>query len=93
MSTYYFLVCDDHKEITDAASRSMSGPCHLANSDKTLIPFIITHHGCKVRIVSEHESELDSDEFKEWTPSEIEALYLTPRPLSDSVRAHNPEGE
>ncbi len=75
MSTYYYLICDDHKEITDAASRSASGPCHLGASNKTLIPFIITHSKCEVRIVNEHEEDAYSEEFKEWTPQNLDDLY------------------
>ena len=72
MSTYYFIVCDDHKERTDAASRTAGGHCHLANSSTTLLPFIIAHCGCRVRIVHEHEDDSYGDEFREWEEENIE---------------------
>lgn len=67
MSTYYAIICDDHKEITDAASRSAGGIGHLDNSDTTLLPFIVIHCDCNVRIINEHEREWYDDEYKEWT--------------------------
>ena len=66
MSTYYYIVCDDHKERTPAASRTVGGCCNLADGDATLIPFIITHHGCNVRIINEHEDDSYSKDFGEW---------------------------
>ena len=75
MSTYYFIVCDKHKEITDAASRTAGGYCPLVDSNVTLVPFIITHHGCPVRIVSEHEDDAYSDDFEEWTKENVDEMY------------------
>lgn len=45
MSTYYFLVCRDHGEITDAASRTAGGYCPLVDSNKTLIPYFVSPVG------------------------------------------------
>ena len=71
MSTYYFMVCDTHKEKTDAASRTAGGYCPLGDSDTTLTPFIIAHAGCDVRIISEHEAEAAVyDSYYHWTPED-----------------------
>lgn len=70
MSTYYFLICDDHRERTDAAS-SAAGGCALADGPHTLIPFIIAHCGCNVRIVSEHDEEGCSDDYEDWTEENV----------------------
>ena len=67
MSTYYFLVCDDHLERTDAASLAAGGPCHLGDSDKTLLSFIIAHAGCLVRIVREDEDSAFNKNYRDWT--------------------------
>ena len=67
MSTYYFIVCDDCMEITDAASRTAGGYCHLGNSDKTLLPFIIVHGEHKVRIINEHNDDCYTGDYLEWT--------------------------
>jgi hypothetical protein len=73
MSTYYFLVCDKHKEYCDGASRSGSGAIHLCDSEITLPPFIVVHCDCPVRICSEHdESFLDYDE---WNKENVEAFW------------------
>lgn len=67
MSTYFKLVCDKHKERTDCASRTLGGWCSLADSEITLIPFLIAHCGCNLRCVSEHEDDAYSDSFRDWT--------------------------
>jgi len=56
MSTYYYLLCETHKEISDAVSRTAGGYCQFDDSDKTLLPFIIAHCNCKVRIINEHDT-------------------------------------
>jgi len=73
VSTYYKLICEDHKERTDAASRTAGGYCQLANSPATLVPFIIAHHRCRVRIVFEHEDEAYSEDYRDWTEETVEA--------------------
>lgn len=67
MSTYYYLVCNDCEEITDAASRTAGGYCHLGNSESTLIPFIIAHSYHDVEIITEHDVRLDNWQYREWT--------------------------
>ena len=77
MSTYYFMVCDEHKERTDAASRTAGGYCPLGDSDVTLIPFIIQHSYCrgKVRIVSEHDDDSCDESFTDWTRETVDKIY------------------
>ena len=57
MSTYYYMVCDAHKEITDAASKTAGGWCPLGDATLTLYGFIVCHARCNVRIIDEHEQE------------------------------------
>ncbi len=71
MSTYYFIVCDDCMEITDAASRTAGGYCHLANSNETLLPFIIAHGEHKTRIINEHNDDYCTGDYFEWTEDNI----------------------
>ncbi len=78
MSTYYYLICNDYQEKTNAASRVISGNVgHLIDSDHTLLPFIVKHHGHDVKITSEYDYELyDPDyEYKKWTKENMEELY------------------
>ena len=81
MSTYYFLICDRHREVTDAASDGGGGIGHLANSPHTLLPFIVSHHGCSLRVISEHDPEV-ADDFRgytEWTEENLEAMLYKDR--------------
>lgn len=72
MSTYYFLVCDDHKEKTDAASRAAGGICHYRHSDDTLLPFIVNHSGCNIKIIPEHEEDDEKyEKYKHWKPEDL----------------------
>jgi len=91
MSTYYFIVCDDHRERTDAAS-SAAGGCALADGPHTLIPFIIAHHGCNVRIVSEHDEEGFSDDYEDWTQENVAEQKCKDRtaPLPPLVKKREP---
>ena len=67
LSTYFYMVCDKHLERTAAASKRASGTaCHLADSQHTLLPFIVAHAGCPVRIVSEHEKDGVDERFVDW---------------------------
>ena len=81
MSTYYYLVCDKHKEYCNGASRTMGGFCHLCDSADTLPPFIITHDSCKVRITSEHDYSYMG--YKEWTRFNIEEMYNMERDYTE----------
>lgn len=77
MSTFYYMICRDHKERVDACS--MSGHNYgvkLADSDKTLMPFIATHHGCDVSIVSEHDDEACDESYKDWTAANYKDMYM-----------------
>lgn len=80
MSTYYFMVCDKHKERTPAASWTMMGiGCRLGDSDTTLNPFIVAHAGCLVRIVSEHENDAYDESFSDWTEENVMKMALKDR--------------
>jgi len=70
MSTYYYLVCDDHREMTDAATAS---GCPLGRCEQTLRPFIVHHWNCNVRIVHEHQVTDDDDlcTYTEWTGEHV----------------------
>ena len=74
MRTYYYMACDDHMEITDAASDKAEGCFHMGNSEDTLLPFIIYHAGCKVRIISEHQNESWNFTYREWTTENAEEM-------------------
>jgi hypothetical protein len=63
MNTYYYILCNDCKEKTPAASRTAGGVCHLADSENTLLPFIIAHSDHNVAIVSEHTIELHDPNY------------------------------
>lgn len=55
MSTYYFLVCERHKEFTDAASLPAFGqPVRLGQSNEILPHFIHAHHSCGLVVLDEH---------------------------------------
>jgi hypothetical protein len=71
MSTYFTLICEDHKEKVDAASRTIGGYCPLAEGPVCLVPFIIAHAGCHVEIVSEHDERSWSDDYFEWTEANL----------------------
>lgn len=74
MSTYYYMVCDKHMERTDAASRGGGGIGHLADSEHTLLSFIVEHAGCPVRIVSEHERDSYEDRYEDWTAANLDDM-------------------
>ena len=73
MSTYYYLVCDKHLERTPACSRSAGGigNSELGDSQETLKPFITTHAGCPVRIISEHEADANDERFADWSKENV----------------------
>jgi hypothetical protein len=75
VSTYYYLVCNDCEEYIDAASRAAGGPCHLANSEWTLPPFIVAHSYHDIEIISEHDARLDHWQYKEWTKNNVDEMY------------------
>ncbi len=74
MSTYYYMVCDDHEERTDAVSRTAGGWCFLGDGEETLLPFIIAHCGCVVRIIGETEYHDDDriKAFREWKSENVQ---------------------
>ncbi len=76
MSTYYFIVCKECQEVTDAASRTAGGYCHLVNSPHTLLPFIIAHSNCAdVHIFDEHKwYSQDFEMYTEWTEDNVSEL-------------------
>ena len=81
MSTDYYLVCDKHLERTDACSRTACcmGQSALNDSRETLGPFMVTHHGCPIRIVSEHEGDAYDERFKDWTAENVDDMYMMDR--------------
>lgn len=72
MSTYYKLICEKHKERTDASSRTLGGWCFLGDGGETLVPFLIAHCGCNIRSVSEHEDESYDETYRDWTRESVE---------------------
>ena len=80
MSTYYYMVCGKHLERTYAASGTAGGiGNHLADSPHTLLPFIVAHAGCPVRIVSEHEDDSHDERFEDWTESNVRDMATKQR--------------
>lgn len=75
MSTYYSMVCDKHLERCHAVSRTAGSYCNLIDSGKTLQPFIIVHHSCPVRVVSEHEDDYYDERFTDWTKDNVKEMY------------------
>jgi len=72
MSTYFYVVCHDHKEKCDAASRTAGGGvCHLCDSDHTLLPFLVAHCQCNIRVVSEHTEDDEELDYREWTAETV----------------------
>lgn len=83
MSTYYYMVCDKHREKTDAASHGgCIGP--LCDSPHTLLPFIVTHCGCPVRIISEHSEDAYDSGYTEWTKDNLQAMRSLDRDEPDT---------
>lgn len=74
MSTYYFVVCNDCREITDAASRAHGGWSNLLDSEETLPPFIIAHHGHNIEIINEHDDSEKTESFTEWTAGNVSEM-------------------
>jgi hypothetical protein len=67
-----YIVCDKHLERTDAASKTSGGRgCHLADSKYTLLPFIVAHAGCPIRIVSEHDADSHDEKFTDCTEDNV----------------------
>ena len=73
MSTCYYMVCDKHLERTAACTRISIGIGQhpLQDSLITLGPFIVSHHGCPVRIVWEHEDDAFNERFTDWTAENV----------------------
>lgn len=73
MSTCYSLICEHHKERTEAVCRT-TVITNIGDSEVTLLPFIVEHADCAVRIVSEHESEWCDESYTEWTKDNVDAM-------------------
>lgn len=74
MSTYYYLICDKHKEMCDGASRTAGGgACHLCDSQITLPKFIVAHQDCPLRVASEHEDTYET--HTEWNEKNCLEMY------------------
>lgn len=70
MSTYYEIVCHDHKERVDACSRTATGKgnSHVGDSLECLGPFLVKHCGCRLECISEYDrrTEYPDGEMCEW---------------------------
>lgn len=53
----YYVVCDDHHEFVDAVSYEDQEYTVNNNAKHALIPFLIAHCGCHVRILNEHQAD------------------------------------
>lgn len=73
MATYYYLICDNHREKCDAASRSAGGVGHLCDSSKVLPHFLYTHAGCTLRVISEHQED-EEFSYKEWSKENLDEM-------------------
>lgn len=62
MSVDYELVCHKHRERVSLCTDGMSGP--MLHCDKSLAAFSITHRGCCLSVIDEHDNSLD--EYLEW---------------------------
>ena len=62
MSVDYDLVCHNHKHKVMICSDGFSGP--LAQGNKSMAAFAITHRDCHIAIIDEHNEDCDS--YKEW---------------------------
>ncbi len=72
MSTYYYVLCYDHHERADAVSINASGGAgFLADGDRTLLPFLVAHLSCRLRVVSEDNEAAYGDEFRDWTAESV----------------------
>lgn len=61
MSTYFYVVCDKHKQSCDAASMGMGGIGALGHSFM-LGRFCVDHCDCDIRVTNEHEDSIMSYE-------------------------------
>lgn len=74
MSTFYYIVCDGHKERCEAAARTGGGTGPLGDSDVTLPAFIVTHADCPVRIVGEAHPDANREDYKDWDAENVAQL-------------------
>lgn len=58
MSTYYYLCCDQHKEILATATTATGN--YYANSGELIGPFTLAHRFCALYVISEHEKQFDT---------------------------------
>lgn len=69
MSMYYYLVCDECRELCEAASRTAGGGvCPLGDSGATTPSFVVAHSKCEIRIANEDAvDDIDvDDQYVEW---------------------------
>ena len=55
MSTYYYIVCDTHKEYCGAVGVSVGKIQQHYSDIKAFHNFLLKHVGCDVKITSEHD--------------------------------------
>jgi hypothetical protein len=96
MSTYYFVLCEGHMERSDAASKLVGGNVvPLADSDATLLKFLVWHKGCRLRVVDEHADEVtdEGNRYTEWTEENVNAMFERPTATHTLTAATgNPSG-
>ncbi len=71
MSVYYAVICEKCKEKTDAVSSNLSGYQPLIDSDTTLLPFLVAHHRCPIKVISENDDEFNDKEYEEWNKNNL----------------------
>jgi len=62
MSTYYYLMCDEHKEMSPAVTGA--GGC-LGDRDILLPKFILKHKYCNLNVRDDNSKEWE--DYEEWT--------------------------
>ena len=81
MSRAYYLICDLHKERTEA-SRTRKHPWALKHvCDYTLKPFIVSHVGCVLRVISDQHEEAEDPSFTDWTMDNLTYLIVKEREI------------
>lgn len=66
MSTYYYLVCKEHKQTTQFARQGMTRFGPLAGDEKRF-DFMGEHPGCDICVMDEHQlSQNEFGDFKEF---------------------------
>lgn len=88
MSTYYSLICENCGERVEAVSRTISGTSPFGDSELTLLPFLIAHEGCAIKVVSEHNEDFHDNKYLDWTAGNFKDLHY--KRLIRLRNAHNP---